>query len=238
MRVTEQYRRGQLYCVAKSSSLETKGDSGVEVLANEPYHDDETGQDGQYTYKVYHLGSRLPGWIAALAPAGALKLEERAWNAFPYCKTELSVCACACSTPVHTRCTANLTSSSPPPPLSARQLPVLGDRFTFRIESKYFDDDLGAQENVRAAAQLVLAAAAAADGGSARFLASRRLTCLRVRSTSKTSPTRRSSRPRTTRKTPTLPSSTQRRPAVAHWLRASGRSVALAASRALVHLLD
>jgi len=123
-------------------------------------------------------------------------------------------------------------------PLSARQLPVLGDRFTFRIESKYFDDDLGAQENVRAAAQLVLAAAAAADGGSARFLASRRLTCLRVRSTSKTSPTRRSSRPRTTRKTPTLPSSTQRRPAVAHWLRASGRSVALAASRALVHLLD
>lgn len=98
MRVTEQYRRGQLYCVAKSSSLETKGDSGVEVLANEPYHDDETGQDGQYTYKVYHLGSRLPGWIAALAPAGALKLEERAWNAFPYCKTELSVRACACST--------------------------------------------------------------------------------------------------------------------------------------------
>lgn len=120
MRVTEQYRRGQLYCVAKSSSLETKGDSGVEVLANEPYHDDETGQDGQYTYKVYHLGSRLPGWIAALAPAGALKLEERAWNAFPYCKTELSVCACACSTPVHTRCTANLTSSSPPPPPGRR----------------------------------------------------------------------------------------------------------------------
>jgi len=112
---TEEYRVGQLYSVAKSCQLETKGDSGVEVLKNEEY-DNESGK-GQYTSKVYHLGSRLPGWIAALAPAEALKLEEEAWNAFPNCKTQLA-------------------------------LPVMGDRFTFRIESKHFDNDRGERENV------------------------------------------------------------------------------------------
>eukprot|EP01094_Clydonella_sp_ATCC50884_P019369 TRINITY_DN3763_c0_g1_i3.p1 TRINITY_DN3763_c0_g1~~TRINITY_DN3763_c0_g1_i3.p1 ORF type:complete len:268 (-),score=87.50 TRINITY_DN3763_c0_g1_i3:79-882(-) len=98
-----------------AQKMETKGDSGVEVLKNEPYEKD--GNTGQYTSKVYHLGSRIPAWIAALAPASALKLEEEAWNAFPDCKTQLG-------------------------------LPMLGDRFTFRIESKHFDNDRGTQENV------------------------------------------------------------------------------------------
>jgi len=112
---TEEYRIGQLYSVCQAQKLETKGDSGVEILINEPYEKD--GEQGQYTSKIYHLGSRLPGWIAALAPASALKLEEEAWNAFPNCKTQLG-------------------------------LPMLGDRFTFRIESKHFDNDRGDQENV------------------------------------------------------------------------------------------
>ena len=33
------------------------------------------------------LSSRLPGWIKAFIPGSALKLEEKAWNAYPYCKT-------------------------------------------------------------------------------------------------------------------------------------------------------
>jgi Phosphatidylinositol transfer protein len=33
--------------------------------------------------------SRLPGWVKAFIPGNALKLEEKAWNAYPYCKTGL-----------------------------------------------------------------------------------------------------------------------------------------------------
>ncbi|EAL62395.1 hypothetical protein ACTFIW_008412 [Dictyostelium discoideum] len=83
----EEYRVGQLYSVAKTSSQETSNGEGVEVLVNEPYKEPE--HEGQYTHKIYHLGSRLPGWIRALIPSSALKLEEKAWNAYPYCKTVL-----------------------------------------------------------------------------------------------------------------------------------------------------
>ncbi|GAM20925.1 hypothetical protein SAMD00019534_041000 [Acytostelium subglobosum LB1] len=83
----EEYRVGQLYSVAKTSSQETTGGEGVEVIKNEPYTDDQ--REGQYTEKIYHLGNRLPGWVRAICPASALKLEEKAWNAYPYCKTVL-----------------------------------------------------------------------------------------------------------------------------------------------------
>jgi len=84
---TEEYQVGQLYSVAKKSEQETSNGEGVEVIKNEPY-ENETGK-GQYTEKIYHLGSRLPGWVKAFIPGTALKLEEKAWNAYPYCKTVL-----------------------------------------------------------------------------------------------------------------------------------------------------
>jgi len=84
---TEEYQVGQLYSVAKRSEKETSNGEGVEVIKNEPY-ENETSK-GQYTEKIYHLGSRLPGWVKAFIPGNALKLEEKAWNAYPYCKTVL-----------------------------------------------------------------------------------------------------------------------------------------------------
>jgi len=84
----EEYQIGQLYSVAKSSSQETSNGEGVEVLKNEPFKN-EDGLEGQYTEKIYHVGSRLPGWVKAFIPGSALKLEEKAWNAYPYCKTVL-----------------------------------------------------------------------------------------------------------------------------------------------------
>jgi len=82
---TEEYQVGQLYSVAKKSEQETTNGEGVEVIKNEPYDDGKS--KGQYTEKIYHLGSRLPGWVKAFIPGNALKLEEKAWNAYPYCKT-------------------------------------------------------------------------------------------------------------------------------------------------------
>jgi len=84
---TDEYQVGQLYSVAKRSEQETSNGEGVEVIKNEPYEDEHS--KGQYTEKIYHLGSRLPGWVRAFIPGNALKLEEKAWNAYPYCKTVL-----------------------------------------------------------------------------------------------------------------------------------------------------
>lgn len=51
------------FLIQKKSRDESKGaGSGVEILINEPY-DDGPGGIGQYTRKIYHVGSHLPGWI-------------------------------------------------------------------------------------------------------------------------------------------------------------------------------
>ena len=56
----------EVYCVIfsllqRKSREESSGhDSGVEILINEPYMDGPGG-NGQYTHKIYHIGSHLPG---------------------------------------------------------------------------------------------------------------------------------------------------------------------------------
>lgn len=63
--------------------------SGVEIKVNEPYEDGPGGK-GQYTHKIYHVGSHLPGWFKSLLPKTALQTEEEAWNAYPYTKTRFT----------------------------------------------------------------------------------------------------------------------------------------------------
>ncbi|XP_041668570.1 phosphatidylinositol transfer protein alpha isoform-like [Cheilinus undulatus] len=84
----EEYQVAQLYAVAEASKNETGGGEGVEVLINEPYEED--GQKGQYTHKIYHLKSRVPTFLGKCAPQGSLRVHEKAWNAYPYCKTILT----------------------------------------------------------------------------------------------------------------------------------------------------
>ncbi|KAJ2784530.1 hypothetical protein H4R18_001070 [Coemansia javaensis] len=81
----DEYRIAQLFSVAKMSLNETGDGEGVEVIKNEPY-DNEHGK-GQYTYKIYHLASRVPAIVRMVAPKGALELHEEAWNGYPSCKT-------------------------------------------------------------------------------------------------------------------------------------------------------
>uniref|UniRef100_A0A8C1VEV5 Phosphatidylinositol transfer protein alpha isoform n=1 Tax=Cyprinus carpio TaxID=7962 RepID=A0A8C1VEV5_CYPCA len=84
-----QYQVGQLYSVAEASKNETGGGEGVEVLQNEPY-EKENGEKGQYTHKIYHLQSKVPTFVRLLAPSSALSIHEKAWNAYPYCRTGTS----------------------------------------------------------------------------------------------------------------------------------------------------
>ncbi|XP_017552340.1 phosphatidylinositol transfer protein, alpha a isoform X1 [Pygocentrus nattereri] len=85
----EEYQVGQLYSVAEASKNETGGGEGVEVLKNEPY-EKEDGEKGQYTHKIYHLQSKVPTFVRILAPSSALNIHEKAWNAYPYCRTVLT----------------------------------------------------------------------------------------------------------------------------------------------------
>lgn len=89
----EEYQIAQLYSTAQASKLNTGGGEGVEILKNEPFNvsSDKAflGQysSGQFTKKIYHLGSRVPGWIRVFFKDSTLSLNEEAWNAYPYCKT-------------------------------------------------------------------------------------------------------------------------------------------------------
>ena len=90
----EEYQVAHLYAVAEASKNETGGGEGVEVLKNEPFNNfpllNGNFCKGQYTYKIYHLANKVPGWIKMIAPTGLLEIHEEAWNAYPYCKTVLS----------------------------------------------------------------------------------------------------------------------------------------------------
>jgi len=58
--------------VQKKSREESSGSgSGVEILVNEPYTDGPGGA-GQYTQKIYHIGSHLPGTSLSLEELTAL----------------------------------------------------------------------------------------------------------------------------------------------------------------------
>lgn len=85
----EEYQVAQLYMIARISKQSTGNGEGIEVVENKPF-DDENGK-GQYTHKIIHLASRLPGWVKPFLPSSALQVDEKAWNAYPYCKTVYSV---------------------------------------------------------------------------------------------------------------------------------------------------
>ena len=85
----EEYQIAQLYAVAEASKNETGGGDGIEVHVNEPFENDLYGK-GQYTYKTIHLAKKVPRFIAMIAPKGSLEIREKAWNAYPYCRTEYS----------------------------------------------------------------------------------------------------------------------------------------------------
>lgn len=90
----EEYQVGQLFAVAEESKNNTGGGEGIEVLKNEPFEGKPLlggkFSKGQYTYKIYHLASKVPAFIRLLAPKGSLEIHEEAWNAYPYCRTVIS----------------------------------------------------------------------------------------------------------------------------------------------------
>jgi len=94
----EEFQIGQLYAVTKMSVDGSGGSdgAGVKVITNEAYDYRTRAKDvpgggtaGQYTQKVYALGSKLPSWLSSMVSEEMGHVEERAWNAYPYCLTQL-----------------------------------------------------------------------------------------------------------------------------------------------------
>ena len=91
----EEYQVAQLWSVAEASKENTGGGEGIVVLKNEPFANKTdlfaNHTAGQYTHKIYKLQSKVPWWIRKLAPKGTLEMHEEAWNAYPYCRTVITV---------------------------------------------------------------------------------------------------------------------------------------------------
>ncbi|KEP60265.1 UNVERIFIED_CONTAM: phosphatidylinositol transfer protein [Hammondia hammondi] len=89
----EQYKRCQLYMVAKASledatKAEAEGAANdcMEILKNEEYTN-EDGDTGQYTHKRINIANKLPGWLVSWVDPRLTVFDEKSWNAFPHLKT-------------------------------------------------------------------------------------------------------------------------------------------------------
>ncbi|PHJ19255.1 phosphatidylinositol transfer protein [Cystoisospora suis] len=91
----EQYKRCQLYMVAKASledasksTPETAANECMQILVNEEYEDVENdGAKGQYTHKRINIASKLPSWLVSWVDTRLTVFDEKSWNAFPHLKT-------------------------------------------------------------------------------------------------------------------------------------------------------
>lgn len=65
-------------------SQQVKGE-GIETLKNEPYS--QSGETGQYTYKVFHFKSRIPAFMRWALPDKYCHLHEKSWVSYPHYHT-------------------------------------------------------------------------------------------------------------------------------------------------------
>ncbi|KYR02124.1 phosphatidylinositol transfer protein [Tieghemostelium lacteum] len=83
---TNEYKRGQSYM----TNRKTKENSGVQLdvkyLKKHSYKSD-SGENGEYTHKIFAIKKSLPKFAVAILPKSALSIEEKSWNSFPHTKT-------------------------------------------------------------------------------------------------------------------------------------------------------
>lgn len=84
----EEYKRAQLYMIARHCHQESEKGEGVEVVKYEACEDPVYGV-GHYTEKRVHLYNKLPLWAQSFVP-NIFYIEEKSRNFFPYTETEYS----------------------------------------------------------------------------------------------------------------------------------------------------
>jgi len=81
-----QYQIGNLYMCVQRTRETAGGGEGIEIVANEPY--EREGERGQFTHKILHFKSKVPGWIRWAIPENYMHVHERAYNGYPHFQTE------------------------------------------------------------------------------------------------------------------------------------------------------
>lgn len=82
----EKYDVGHRYMNLQYVHDEGKNEGeGIELVKNEPYTKD--GESGQYTYKIFHLTSKVPEFIRWAVPNKYLHFHEESWSGFPHYHT-------------------------------------------------------------------------------------------------------------------------------------------------------
>jgi len=84
----EEFKKAHRFSCTEVSRENTGGGEGVEVLTNEPF--EEGDRSGNYTHKIMHVGSRLPGILQKVMPTGSSTFHEKSWNSFPHCRTVIT----------------------------------------------------------------------------------------------------------------------------------------------------
>ncbi|PRP88029.1 hypothetical protein PROFUN_04457 [Planoprotostelium fungivorum] len=88
----DEFHKGQRYSVPRGCREATTSSDGIKLIKEEKYFDEAMGREGVYTEKIYYLHSYVPGYLKAVLPSSALRLEEKvdAWDCYPYCKTVIT----------------------------------------------------------------------------------------------------------------------------------------------------
>lgn len=78
----EKYHIGHRYMNLEYVKDESGNGEGIELVKNEKYT--KGNESGQYTYKIFHVKSKIPSFIRWAIPDKYLHFHEESWNAFPH----------------------------------------------------------------------------------------------------------------------------------------------------------
>lgn len=78
----EKYHIGNRYMNLEYVKDEAGSGEGIELVKNEKYS--KENESGQYTYKIFHVKSKIPSFIRWALPEKYLHFHEESWNAFPH----------------------------------------------------------------------------------------------------------------------------------------------------------
>nr|AGM32152.1 phosphatidylinositol transfer protein [Coptotermes formosanus] len=79
------YIIGNLFmCVKRTRETASNGE-GIEIIKNEPYTNEN--ESGQFTHKIFHFKSQVPGAIRWAVPDKYLHIHEKSHNAYPHFHT-------------------------------------------------------------------------------------------------------------------------------------------------------
>ncbi|KAI5190516.1 hypothetical protein NECID01_1022 [Nematocida sp. AWRm77] len=82
----EEYNVGHLWTTCKVSLREANKGMRVSVIKNEPVQYEDFGE-ARNTVKVIDFSKKVSSFIRAIAPSGAMSMNEVSYNAFPRCRT-------------------------------------------------------------------------------------------------------------------------------------------------------